>query len=95
MLGVVHIAPGTFFAIIAASAVAASIATVAVGRGLVVPVVITELLLGIVLGPRCSRRSSSPASLCDYAATWKPRLTRPPQATKIRALPPRARSTEP
>lgn len=51
MLGVAHIAPGTFFAVIAASAVAATIATVAGGRGLVVPVVVIELLLGIVLGP--------------------------------------------
>jgi Kef-type K+ transport system membrane component KefB len=51
MLGVVHVAPGTFFAVIAASAVAATIATVAGGRGLVVPVVVIELLLGIVLGP--------------------------------------------
>ena len=51
MLGVVHVAPGTFFAVIAASAIAASIATLAGGRGLVVPVVVIELLLGIVLGP--------------------------------------------
>ncbi len=51
MLGVVHVAPGTFFAVIAASALAATIATVAGGRGLVVPVVVIELLLGIVLGP--------------------------------------------
>jgi Kef-type K+ transport system membrane component KefB len=51
VLGVVHVAPGTFFAIIAASALAASIATLAGGRGLVVPVVVIELLLGVVLGP--------------------------------------------
>jgi Kef-type K+ transport system membrane component KefB len=51
LLGVVHVAPGTFFAVIAASAIAATIATVAGGRGLVVPVVVIELLLGIVLGP--------------------------------------------
>ncbi|HEV7938081.1 MAG TPA: cation:proton antiporter [Solirubrobacteraceae bacterium] len=52
MLGVVHVAPGTFFAVIAASAIAASIATLAGGRGLVVPVVVIELLFGIVLGPQ-------------------------------------------
>jgi Kef-type K+ transport system membrane component KefB len=51
VLGVVHVAPGTFFAIIAASALAASVATLAGGRGLVVPVVVIELLLGVVLGP--------------------------------------------
>jgi Kef-type K+ transport system membrane component KefB len=51
LLGVVHVAPGTFFAVIAASALAASIATLAGGRGLVVPVVVIELLLGVVLGP--------------------------------------------
>lgn len=51
MLGVVHVAPGTFFAIIAASALAASIATLVGGRGLVVPVVVIELLLGVALGP--------------------------------------------
>jgi Kef-type K+ transport system membrane component KefB len=44
-------APGTFFAIIAASAIAATLATVAGGRGFVVPVVVIELLLGILLGP--------------------------------------------
>lgn len=48
MLGVVHVAPGTFFAIIAASALAA---TTAGGRGLAVPVVVIELLLGVTLGP--------------------------------------------
>ncbi|HEY5193581.1 MAG TPA: cation:proton antiporter [Solirubrobacteraceae bacterium] len=52
MLGVVHVAPGTFFAVIAASALAATIATVAGGRGVVVPVVVIELLLGVLLGPQ-------------------------------------------
>jgi len=52
VLGVVHVAPGTFFAVIAASALAATIATVAGGRGVVVPVVVIELLLGVLLGPQ-------------------------------------------
>lgn len=48
----VNLAPGTFLAIVAASALAGTIAAVAAGRGLVLPVVVLELLLGIVLGPR-------------------------------------------
>jgi Kef-type K+ transport system membrane component KefB len=49
--GVVHVSPGTFFAIIAAAAVAGTISTLAADRGLVVPVVVLELLLGVVIGP--------------------------------------------
>jgi len=52
MLGVVHVTPGTFFAIITASALAASVAAMAGGRGVIVPVVVIELLLGVVLGPQ-------------------------------------------
>jgi Kef-type K+ transport system membrane component KefB len=52
VLGVaLSVAPGTFLAIVAASAVAGTVAAVAGGRGLVLPVVVLELLLGIVLGP--------------------------------------------
>jgi Kef-type K+ transport system membrane component KefB len=49
---VIHVAPGTFLAIVAASALAGTLAGVAAGRGLLVPVVVIELLLGVVLGPR-------------------------------------------
>jgi Kef-type K+ transport system membrane component KefB len=52
VLATVHVAPGTFFAIIAASALAATIAAVAGGRGVVIPVVVLELLLGVLLGPQ-------------------------------------------
>lgn len=52
MLAVVHVAPGTFFAVIAASALAGAVAAVAGDRGVLVPVVVVELLLGVVLGPR-------------------------------------------
>ncbi len=52
MLAVVHLAPGTFFAIIATSAIAATVAAMAGRRGVVVPVVVLELLLGVVLGPQ-------------------------------------------
>jgi Kef-type K+ transport system membrane component KefB len=50
-LAAVHLAPGTFLAIVAASALAGTIAAIAAGRGLVLPVVVVELLLGIALGP--------------------------------------------
>src|ERR1700684_633342 len=52
MLGVVHVTPGTFFALITPSALAASVAAMAGGRGVIVPVVVIELLLGVVLGPQ-------------------------------------------
>jgi Kef-type K+ transport system membrane component KefB len=51
-LGTSALAPGTFLAIVAASAIAGTATAVAAGRGFVVPVVVAELLLGIVLGPR-------------------------------------------
>lgn len=52
MLAAVHVAPGTFFAIIAASALAGTITAMAGDRGVLVPVVVVELLLGVVLGPQ-------------------------------------------
>jgi Kef-type K+ transport system membrane component KefB len=52
VLGVVYVTPGTFLAIIAAAAFAGTISALASGRGVVVPVVVIELLLGVVLGPR-------------------------------------------
>jgi Kef-type K+ transport system membrane component KefB len=52
VLAVVHVAPGTFFAIIAASALAGSVTAVAGEHGVLVPVVVVELLLGVVLGPQ-------------------------------------------
>jgi Kef-type K+ transport system membrane component KefB len=45
------VAPGTFLAIVAAAALAGSLATIAAGRGLLVPVVVVELLFGVILGP--------------------------------------------
>jgi Kef-type K+ transport system membrane component KefB len=51
VLAVVDIDPGTFLAIIAAAALAGTFAAVAAGRGIVLPVVVIELLLGVVLGP--------------------------------------------
>jgi Kef-type K+ transport system membrane component KefB len=52
VLAVADIDPGTFLAIVAASALAGTVAAVTGERGLLLPVVVVELLLGIVLGPR-------------------------------------------
>ncbi len=52
VLAVADVDPGTFLAIVAASALAGTIAALAGARGLLLPVVVVELLLGIVLGPR-------------------------------------------
>jgi Kef-type K+ transport system membrane component KefB len=52
VLAVADIDPGTFLAIVAASALGGTVAAVTTERGLLLPVVVVELLLGIVLGPR-------------------------------------------
>jgi Kef-type K+ transport system membrane component KefB len=52
VLAAVNLAPGTFLAIVGASALAGTLAAVVAGRGVLLPVVVLELLLGIVLGPR-------------------------------------------
>jgi Kef-type K+ transport system membrane component KefB len=51
VLAVVNVHPGTFLAIIAVAALAGTLAALASGRGIVLPVVVIELLLGVVLGP--------------------------------------------
>jgi Kef-type K+ transport system membrane component KefB len=43
---------GSFLAIVVTAAVAASVAAVAGGRGLFLPVVVLELVLGVVIGPQ-------------------------------------------
>jgi Kef-type K+ transport system membrane component KefB len=48
---VVDVAPGTFFAIIAASAVSGTLSALAGDRGVVLPVVVLELIFGVLLGP--------------------------------------------
>jgi len=48
---VIVVTPGPFLAIIAAAAVAATLAALASSRGIVIPVVVLELLLGVVIGP--------------------------------------------
>jgi Kef-type K+ transport system membrane component KefB len=44
--------PGTFLAIVAAAAAAGTVPAILGERGIVVPVVVIELLLGVALGPR-------------------------------------------
>jgi len=48
----VTVAPGTFLVIVACSALAATMAAAAATRGLALPVVVVELLLGIAIGPQ-------------------------------------------
>jgi Kef-type K+ transport system membrane component KefB len=43
---------GSFLAIVVTAAVAATVATVAGGRGLFLPVVVLELVFGVVIGPQ-------------------------------------------
>jgi Kef-type K+ transport system membrane component KefB len=47
---VIVVRPGTFLAIFVASAIAGTIAAVASGRGIVLPVVVIELVFGVLLG---------------------------------------------
>jgi Kef-type K+ transport system membrane component KefB len=50
-VAVIVVRPGPFLAIIAAAAVAATFAALASGRGIVIPVVVVELVAGVVIGP--------------------------------------------
>jgi Kef-type K+ transport system membrane component KefB len=48
----VQVNPGTFLAIVGTAAVAGTLAAMLTGRGLFVPTVVVELLLGVVIGPQ-------------------------------------------
>jgi Kef-type K+ transport system membrane component KefB len=52
VLAVAPLHPGTFLAIVAAAALAGTLAALVSARGVVVPVVVIELLLGVLLGPQ-------------------------------------------
>ncbi len=52
MLATASVDPGAFLAIVVAGAIAGTFAAILTGRGVVVPAVVLELLLGVVLGPR-------------------------------------------
>ena len=51
MIAAIDVEPGTFLAVMAASAVAGTLAAILTGRGLLVPTVVVELLLGVLIGP--------------------------------------------
>jgi Kef-type K+ transport system membrane component KefB len=52
VLATINIAPATFLAIVATAAAAGTVAALVTGRGVIVPVVVVELVFGIVLGPQ-------------------------------------------
>jgi Kef-type K+ transport system membrane component KefB len=52
VLATVHVDQGAFLAIVGASALAGTLATIVTDRGVLVPAVVLELLLGVVLGPK-------------------------------------------
>jgi Kef-type K+ transport system membrane component KefB len=47
----IDVRPGTFLAIVGTSAVAGTLGAIVAGRGAVVPVVVIELVLGVLIGP--------------------------------------------
>jgi Kef-type K+ transport system membrane component KefB len=51
-LAVISLRPESFLAIVGTAAVCGTIAAIAAGRGLIVPVVVLELLAGVIIGPR-------------------------------------------
>ena len=51
-VAVISVAPGTFLAVIVAAALAGATAAALSGRGLVIPVVVIELVFGVILGPQ-------------------------------------------
>lgn len=56
----ITISPGTFLAIVSASALAAVITAACSGRGLIVPGVVVELVLGIIIGPHVAGLKVTP-----------------------------------
>src|SRR3954451_6692143 len=52
VLAAVQVEPEDFLVVVATSAVAGTIAALVTGRGLLLPAVVVELLLGVVIGPQ-------------------------------------------
>jgi Kef-type K+ transport system membrane component KefB len=52
VLAAVEVEPSAFLAIVATAAVAGTVSAVASGRGLLLPAVVVELVLGVVIGPQ-------------------------------------------
>ena len=51
-VGAIVVRPGAFLAVIAVAALAGAVAAAASGRGVVIPVVVLELLFGVLIGPQ-------------------------------------------
>ena len=52
LLAEVEVAPAAFLAVVGIAAVAGTLAAVSTARGLLIPTVVAELLLGVVIGPQ-------------------------------------------
>jgi Kef-type K+ transport system membrane component KefB len=52
VLAAIHVEPAEFLAVVGTSAVAGTLSAVVTGRGLLLPAVVVELLLGVVIGPQ-------------------------------------------
>jgi Kef-type K+ transport system membrane component KefB len=52
VLAAIHVEPAEFLAVVGTSAVAGTVSAVVTGRGLLLPAVVVELLLGVVIGPQ-------------------------------------------
>jgi hypothetical protein len=52
VLAAVDVEPADFLAVVGTSAVAGTISALVTGRGLLLPAVVVELLLGVVIGPQ-------------------------------------------
>jgi Kef-type K+ transport system membrane component KefB len=52
ILAAIHVEPAEFLAVVATFAVAGTLSALVTGRGLLLPTVVVELLLGVVIGPQ-------------------------------------------
>jgi Kef-type K+ transport system membrane component KefB len=52
VVAAIHVEPAEFLAVVGTSAVAGTVSAVVTGRGLLLPAVVVELLLGVVIGPQ-------------------------------------------
>jgi Kef-type K+ transport system membrane component KefB len=58
-LMVVEVEPAAFLAVVATAAVAGTLAAMLTSRGLLIPTVVAELVLGVVIGPEVLRQPRS------------------------------------
>jgi Kef-type K+ transport system membrane component KefB len=52
VLAAIHVEPAEFLAVVGTSAVAGTLSALVTARGLLLPAVVVELLLGVVIGPQ-------------------------------------------